>query len=129
MTAAKKLKNQNEPPLVVRKIKAYPIPADVIRPGMPQPLKVSIVRVNTLGMQIESAQLILKVGEDVNVTFTIPIRGHEINSLMRVIKTTDSYKDLTTGQKHYVTELHFKNLDPQLNSHIREFMMTIKQKN
>lgn len=129
MTAAKKFKNQSEPPVVVKKVRAYPIPADISRPDNPQIFKVSIVRVNTLGMQMESPQIILKVGEDINVAFTIPLHGHEINSLMRVVKTTDSYKDLATGQKHYITELHFKNLDPKMSSHIREFMMSIKQKN
>jgi hypothetical protein len=122
-------KKPKEPPVVIKKIKAYPFFTQIVRTDGSPPLQASILRLNTIGLQIESSQLLLKVGEDVKLAFTIPLQGNDVDELMRVIKTTDSYKDINTGQKIYITELHFKKLNPIHMKHIQEFMFAIKQKN
>jgi hypothetical protein len=122
-------KKPKEPPVIVKKVKAYPITTLIVRADGTPPLRAAILRLNTVGLQLESSQLILKVGEDVKVSFTIPLHGNDVEELMRVIKTTDSYKDLNTGEKIYITELHFKNLNAKHLNFIREFMFAIKQKN
>jgi hypothetical protein len=122
-------KKQSELPATVIKIKAYPINLQIIREDGTPPIQALIRRMNTVGLQIETTKLFLKVGEDVKVSFTIPVNGEPVGELMRVIKTTDLYKDLKTGGKLYITELHFKNLNTQHNKVIKEFMFAIDQKN
>lgn len=122
-------KKQKEPPVIVKKISAYPIAVQIIRTDGSPPLRAQILRLNSTGLQMESSKLLLKVGEDVKISFTIPHHGNDVEELMRVIKTTDSYKDINTGEKHYITELHFKSLNPKHSNYIREFMFAIKQKN
>jgi hypothetical protein len=122
-------KKQKEPPVVVKKVRAYPITVLLTKADGTPPLRATILRVNSIGLQMESSQILFKVGEDVKVSFTLPHLGHDVDELMRVIKTTDSYKDLNTNEKHYITELHFKSLSPKHSDYIRQFMFAIKQKN
>jgi hypothetical protein len=122
-------KKQTEAPVVVKKVKAYPISVLLTRTDGTPPIRALILRVNTVGLQIESTQLLFKVGEDVKVSFTIPMLGHDVETLMRVIKTTDSYRDINAAEKKYITELHFKNLSLPHSKQIRDFMIAINQKN
>lgn len=115
-------------PIIVKKLKPYPIDIQIVKKDGTPPLNAKILRVNTVGLQMENENYLYKVGEEVTVTFVIPNFMHKIDEVMKVIKTTDRFKDDKAIAKAYLTELHFIHLDLMQTKKILEFTRAIRQK-
>ncbi len=136
------------PAVVVKKVKPYPIPVSIFKsenldpqstPTTPpantnnqsqagQPILGRIVKLTTIGFQVEVSSSSFYVGQNHQVEFSLPLSNVSIKSNVKVIKTMDRFKDEKATIKEYLVEMHFSNLSkPQIQA-IKKFEMDINQK-
>lgn len=121
---AKKMKE----PIVVTKIKPYPIAVKLWTNGTLPPLLGDILRITKLGFQMEAQNSLLNIKEQYQLEFTLPFYNKTIRETAQVVKTMDSFKDGKAKVKSYLIELHFVSLSKDHEKAIIEFETAIKQK-
>lgn len=111
--------------VVVKKVKAFPIPIDLwVAEGQPL-TKGEILRLTLVGLQMTCKDRMFKVGETLIATFTLPVLKLSIKEVVVVAKTYDTFLDASVSEKTRITEFHFKTLSLDNEKSIRNFMHAI----
>ena len=120
-----------EPPPIIKKVQAYPIPVQITKDGLP-PNRAKIFKLTDVGFLVKViGQKIFKVGDDYNVEFDVPTTDKTIKQPVKIVKTYDNYDnraDQNNLEKVYTIEMHFKILTPSEKEAIHYFIKKIGQK-
>ncbi len=116
--------------IVTKKIIPYPIKVQIqnVEINSTLPLQGQILRLTSVGFQMEFPQLHFSVGEVYKTELMIPHFQKKISENVRVVKTMDRYLDGKAKQKVYIVEMHFLKLGPINAKAIAEFELAINQK-
>jgi hypothetical protein len=117
---------------VVKKVRPFPFPAQIILKEGTPPVAVDIMKLSELGflMQTRGSQ-IFKVGSEMFVDFEIPVLHLPVKSKVKVIKT---YDIMATNlgeaklEKRYTVEMHFKMIPLECKDYITRFLKKIGAK-
>lgn len=119
---------QKKEPVLVKKIRPYPIEAKVLKSETTPPIVGQILRITKIGFQMEVDKIMFSVGETWKAVFTLPHSQVTITEPVKIVRTMDRYKDEKATTKSYLVEMHFLNLDPLNLKAIAEFEKAINQK-
>lgn len=123
------MKNKTPENVIHKKIKPYPIKVTMQNSAKEnETFESQIIRLTTAGFQLNLGQTRLLIGESYQVHFQIPLYDTVIKESVKVIKTYTTFKDNQIGEKIYLAELHFLQLDPKSKMDIDRFEKAIKQK-
>lgn len=119
-----KMSNPKEK-VIVKKVKAFPIPINLsVAEGQP-PIKGEILRLTLVGFQMTCKERMFKVGETFIAAFSLPVLKLSIKEVVVVAKTYDTFLDASVSEKTRITEIHFKSLSLENEKSIRNFMHAI----
>lgn len=119
---------EKKDPVTAKRTRPYPILTKVIKAETIPPIEGQILRVTTLGFQVEMAQIGFSVGDFFTVEFTLPFSHHTIVEKVRVVRTMDRFKDEKATIKGYLVEMHFLHLSSLNARFIGDFTSSINQK-
>lgn len=109
--------------VIVKKVRAYPIPATVEVGANKK--SISIVKLVMVGFWAEMGKTVLLAGKVYKVEFELPASHHIISADMKVMKTMDK---VAPGGVQRLAELQFVDLSELYKDHIRDFIRDTKQK-
>ncbi len=113
--------------VVKKTIKAYPIPMSFFAAEGAPAVKMSILKITTLGVIADPGEQFLNVGDQHQVSFQLPTQNISFKLTVKVIKTHDRF-DINTDKKIKFVELHFKELSRDQKNTIIQFTDAIGQK-
>jgi hypothetical protein len=113
-------------PTVVKKVSAYPITGLVAVPAAPQPVRVKILKVTTIGMIVDPVTYFFHVGECHQIEFDLPVIGATVKTEVKIIKTHDRF-DATSEKKLKLVEMHFKDIAREPKNAIAQFLGAVGQ--
>lgn len=114
----------------VVKVQPYPFPIDLHIGG--QVAKGSVLKLVQKGAIVRTELAVLKVGDEFQVNFELPVHKTQINLLAKVVKTYDralvKVDPAHPDQKvERLAELLFKNIDNAQIRSIYNFLVAIRQ--
>ncbi len=111
----------------LKKIQPYPIIVKLLKVENSPPISGQIRKLTSVGFMVDIENFFLKVGEEFKCDFSIPISHFQIHEAVKVVKTLDRFKDITTKDKIHIIELHFKSLSSEGRKAISQFTSSINQ--
>lgn len=115
-----------ERPVVVRKIKPYPIPCEITIAAQKKPME--IIYLGTQGVIVKLNNLILHVGEYYQISFKLPVLNEPFEAIqIRVLKTYDKSIDPKQLKVERLAEFHFQSLTKEQRKSIVAFITAIGQ--
>ncbi len=116
--------NQNNPPVVKKKVQPYPIEGSLELNAVKKP--VAIDQVNLKGAIVHLKGPLVFVGEYYELDFEFPVIHSAVRARVRVIKTYDRVLDKEIHVER-MAEIHFQNLSPENRARIQKFLEAIGQ--
>ncbi len=113
------------PKVVKKKVRPYPIEANLDANGLKKP--VEVIYVTAMGCIVRLKAQMVFVGEYYQITFELPVLKEFINTQVRVLKTYDKALDPKQKIVERVAELHFQALSNDHKSRIVAFITAIGQ--
>lgn len=111
--------------LKVKKVSPYPIPVTIA--GTSATFTGRIGKLTTVGVLVETDKP-LGLGQQFNLTFTIPVINKAIQAVGVVIKTYARYGgELGKTKSHTLNEIHFRSLGDEQRIAIHSFLLSIRQ--
>jgi DNA-binding cell septation regulator SpoVG len=115
-----------EQPVVVKKVKPYPIAAEVTIGAQKKPTE--IIYLGTAGVIIKVNTMIMHVGEFYQISFNLPVSNEHFEALqVRVLKTYDKSIDPKKLKVERLAEFHFQSLTKEQRKSIVAFIAAIGQ--
>lgn len=113
-------------PVVVKKVKPYPIAAEITIGGQKKPTE--IIYLGTQGVIIKANSMIMHVGEYYQISFNLPVSNERFEALQaRVLKTYDKSIDPKQLKVERLAEFHFQTLTKEQRKSIVAFIAAIGQ--
>ena len=128
--------SKNSPkPTIVQRVAPYPIPVDIVKVEGQPPQKQNIVKMTEIGFLMKvDAKYFYKVGENIHLTFTLPVVQATVRCDGKIVKTYDAIESIIDLQpkkqvtKMYTVEVHFTKILEQERRAISNYLLKSGQK-
>lgn len=115
---------------LVHKVAPYPIAIELTKVEGQPPMKGSIVKMTEVGflMKVDTIHF-YKVGENIHLTFKLPVVNSTVRCDGKVIKTYDAMEAVgESKEKLYTVEIHFKNMIEKEKASVISYLVKSGQK-
>ena len=113
----------------VKRVNPYPFEVSLQVAG--HPMVVQIVKVTLKGFLAEMGKNVVKVGNEGQAQFALPVLRNIVAASIKVMRTYDQFRQLKDQPKKHevirVAEFHFLSLTDQSRSAIAQFIGAIGQ--
>ncbi|HWU42746.1 MAG TPA: hypothetical protein VN132_04880, partial [Bdellovibrio sp.] len=113
------------PPVIVKKVKPYPFPAELVLGAQKSP--VEVIYLGQGGLIAKLKNQILHVGQYHQIAFDLPVGREHFELKVRVLKTYDKSTDPKRPVVERMAEFHFQTLTKDQHKSIVAFLAAIGQ--